>query len=228
MAFHVKKATKIIPHFRNNMSLMGFDSTHLRKTPFDDIKIGIRVLGFECMLTHLSARRFGSIKVEKRLDSVNGDRDNQVEYNLMRSTLIPSSDLRFHILYFYNPKFVLDCCCCFHGLRCLLICNLYLSIVFLRRLLVNDYYFSQIDESLVDNVALDFELSFSFSFCLSTPTPSLFVINDWLFSAKASPVIGLIPHPAIICCTQKMTWGFYLLSSLLPPNHSSFSSLLSC
>ncbi|XP_022132554.1 2-oxoisovalerate dehydrogenase subunit alpha 2, mitochondrial [Momordica charantia] len=88
MAFQARKATKIIPHFGNRMMNflgsieMGFASsyyaTQLHKTPFSVQKIGNGVVGFEDMPTHLSARRFKSIKVEKRLDSVNDDRDNQV------------------------------------------------------------------------------------------------------------------------------------------------------
>lgn len=109
MAFHVRKSTaKIIPHFRNGMSFlgsleMGFlnsYSTHLRNTSFAAHKIGTRVLGSENIPTHLSARRFESIKVGKQVASVNDDRDNQVEYTLIQSTLILSSNFIFRILSF--------------------------------------------------------------------------------------------------------------------------------
>ena len=100
MAFHVRKATKIIPHFRNGMRFLG----SLRETPFAVHKIGNKVLGFENMLNHLSAHRFKSTKVEKQIDSVNDDRDNQVECTLIRSTLILFSNFMFRIFVFIIPN----------------------------------------------------------------------------------------------------------------------------
>ena len=107
MAFQVRKATtKIIPHFRNGMGFflapleMGFFnsySTHLRNTSFSAHKIGTRILGSENMPTHLFSRRFESIKVGKQLNCVNDDRDDQVEYTMIWSTLI--SFFQFHISY---------------------------------------------------------------------------------------------------------------------------------